>query len=298
MLENPTALRLIPFVTILCTMLLWETLAPRRTRVESRSLRTLHNLLLTVVNSLALKLVPILSAVGAASLAEDYHVGLLHWIDLPIWLDWVLAIVLFDLLIYWQHVAAHHVPMLWMVHRVHHADHDLDASSGLRFHPLEILFSMLVKTLGAIVLGAPPEAILLFEIILNGCALFNHSNIHLPLPLERFLRVLIVTPDMHRIHHSVERDETNSNYGFNIAVWDRLFGTYRDQPRGDQATLKLGLPEYPDARQTMPVWAMLMMPFRTPMLEAEQATGDLSQLGPGGIGGEDALQHGTELQQL
>lgn len=262
MLENQTVLRLVPFITILCVMMLWETWAPRRQRVEARGRRTLHNLLLTVCNSLALRLIPVLSAVGAASLASRNGIGLFNWTSWPSAVEFALTLVLFDLLIYWQHVAVHHIPMLWRLHQVHHADHDLDATSGLRFHPLEILFSMSVKSLGAIVLGAPAEAVLVFEIILNSCSIFNHSNIKLPQGMEGVLRMLLVTPDMHRIHHSVERDETNSNYGFNIPWWDRLFGTYRVAPRGQHENLKLGLPEFPSSQQTVPVWSMLRLPFR------------------------------------
>lgn len=262
MLENQLVVRLLPFLSILFFMMFVETLFPRRKRTESRAKRTLNNLLLTVVNSLVIKVLPILSAVAAASFADQWGWGILNQLSVPVLLEYGIVIVLMDLLIYWQHVASHHIPALWHFHQVHHADHDLDASSGLRFHPVEISFSMGIKCIAVILLGASPESVILFEIVLNGCAVFNHSNVKLPLPLDRVLRMVVVTPDMHRVHHSVERDETNSNYGFNIPWWDRMFGTYKAQPRGEHADLKLGLPEYPESRQTIPLRSMLLMPWR------------------------------------
>ena len=262
MFQSQLFVRLIPFVSILVTMMFLETLLPRRKRTENRSRRTLNNLLLTVVNSLVIKVLPILSAVAAATFAADRGWGGLNQFAWPTWVEYGIVIVLMDLVIYWQHVASHHIPGLWHFHQVHHADHDLDASSGLRFHPVEISFSMGIKCIAVILLGAPPESVILFEIVLNGCAVFNHSNVKLPLWTDRVLRMLVVTPDMHRVHHSVERDETNSNYGFNIPWWDRMFGTYRAQPQGEHANLKLGLPEYPNSRQTIPLRSMLAMPWQ------------------------------------
>ena len=250
MFENQLVARLLPFLSILVFMMVAETAFPRRKRTENRVKRTLNNLLVTVVNSLVIKVLPILSAVAAASFADQWGWGILNQFSVSVWLEYGIVIVLMDLLIYWQHVASHHIPALWHFHQVHHADHDLDASSGLRFHPVEISFSMGIKCIAVILLGASPESVILFEIVLNGCAVFNHSNVKLPLPLDRVLRMVVVTPDMHRVHHSVERDETNSNYGFNIPWWDRMFGTYKAQPRGEHADLKLGLPEYPESRQT------------------------------------------------
>ena len=238
--------RVAPFVAILVAMMIWESLAPRRERVSDRTKRTINNLLLTVLNSLMLKLLPLLSAVAAATWAERVEWGFFHLVDWPFYVEVGVTIVLFDLLIYWQHVASHHVPMLWQFHQLHHSDHDLDASSALRFHPVEIAFSMAIKSVGAILLGAAPIAVLLFEVILNGCAIFSHSNLNIPLGIDRLLRLLLVTPDMHRIHHSVEQDESGSNFGFNMPWWDRFFGTYRAQPRGDQRRLKLGLPDKSD----------------------------------------------------
>lgn len=269
--ENQTLARLVPFVSILVIMMVAETLFPRRQRTESRVQRSLNNLLLTVVNSFVTKILPVLSAVLAATFASHYGLGLFNLIALPAWVEYAAVIVIMDLMIYWQHVASHHVPILWHFHQVHHADHDLDATSGLRFHPIEISFSMGLKCIAVILLGAPPESVVLFEIVLNGCAVFNHSNVKLPLWFDKLLRLVVVTPDMHRVHHSVELDETNSNYGFNIPWWDRMFGSYRAQPRGEHHNLKLGLPEYPESQQTIPLLAMLSMPWRrTPTTEVPE----------------------------
>jgi sterol desaturase/sphingolipid hydroxylase (fatty acid hydroxylase superfamily) len=261
MLENEGPFRLTPFIAVLLTMMAWETWLPRRRRVSDRRRRTFHNLLLAFLDTLALRLVPVLSAVGAAVWAQNSRFGLLNQVAIPLWAASLLTVVAFDLLIYWQHVASHRIPILWQVHKVHHADRDLDASSGLRFHPIEIAFSMGVKCMGAILLGAPPEGVLLFEIVLNGCAVFNHSNVAIPKQVDHLMRWLMVTPDMHRIHHSVVRDETDSNFGFNIPWWDRLFRTYRHAPLGDQRVLELGLPGEPDI-SCETVTEMLAMPFR------------------------------------
>lgn len=233
--------------------------------------RSLNNLLLTVVNSLVIKVLPVLSGVLAASFANRYHWWLLNQFSLPVWIDYGVVIILMDLLIYWQHVASHHIPALWQFHQVHHADHDLDATSGLRFHPVEISFSMGLKCIAVILLGASLESVVLFEIVLNGCAVFNHSNVKLPLWYDRVLRLFVVTPDMQRVHHSVELDETNSNYGFNIPWRDRMFGSYRSQPRGDHQNLKLGLPAHPDSQQTIPFLKMLSMPWLSHTIRVQLA---------------------------
>lgn len=254
-------LRPAAFLATLIIMFALETLWPRKQRTESRFQRTWNNLALSVLNSVAVRFVPLLSAVGAAAYAEANGIGLFHWIWLPIGIEYLIVLMLLDLIIYWQHVASHHVPILWRFHQVHHADHDLDASSGLRFHPLEIALSMAIKCLAVLLLGAPPESVVLFEIVLNSCAVFNHSNVRIPLGLDRVLRMLVVTPDMHRVHHSIRSDETNSNYGFNIPWWDRLFGTYRSQPRDQHEAMQLGISAYPLTGQTVPIWAMLKLPF-------------------------------------
>lgn len=258
---NEPWIRPLAFAITLALMFTLETLLPRKSRTESRLQRTWNNLLLSFFNSLAVRFVPILSAVGVASYAESKGWGIFHQLSWPIVIEYAIVLIAFDFIIYWQHVASHHMPMLWRLHQVHHADHDLDASSGLRFHPLEIAISMAIKCLAVLLLGAPPESVVLFEIILNSCAVFNHSNVKIPLTLDRMLRFILVTPDMHRVHHSIYRDETNSNYGFNIPWWDHLFGTYSAQPRDSHETMKLGLPEFPNSAQTIPIWGMLRMPF-------------------------------------
>jgi sterol desaturase/sphingolipid hydroxylase (fatty acid hydroxylase superfamily) len=254
-------LRPAAFVATMIVMFALESILPRKQRVESRFQRTWNNLALSLINSIAVRFLPLLSAVGAAVYAEAHGFGLFNMLQLPVLLEYVVVLTLFDLIIYWQHVASHKVPMLWQFHKVHHADHDLDASSGLRFHPVEIIFSMALKCVAVLLLGATPESVVLFEIVLNSCAVFSHSNIKLPLGLDRMLRHLLVTPDMHRVHHSIHRDEANSNYGFNIPWWDSVFGTYRAQPRDSHEAMQLGIPECPSSKQTIPLWSMLKLPF-------------------------------------
>jgi len=221
----------------------------------------MNNLLLSLLNTFVIRMIPPLSAAGVANYAENNHLGLFNAYPIPTFLEYLIVVILLDLLIYWQHFAFHHVPVLWRFHKVHHADHDLDASSGLRFHPVEILCSMLLKCLAVLLLGATKECVILFEIILNGCSIFSHSNLKLPGWLDRCLRWLLVTPDMHRIHHSIHRDETERNYGFNIVWWDRMFGTYQSEPHETQEQMRLGVPEFPRTDQTVPLWSMLKMPF-------------------------------------
>lgn len=264
--------RLASFVGVLVVMSLWESLAPRRQRTVGRGYRAANNLGLNVFNTLVVRLVPVLSAAAAAGWAREQSFGLMPLLSLPGWLETILVLLLLDLVIYGQHVASHQIPMFWRFHRVHHADLDLDATSGLRFHTVEILVSMGLKCVVAILLGARPSDVVLFEIVLNATAIFNHSNVRIPVAVDRVLRWFVVTPDMHRVHHSVLRDETDSNYGFNLPWWDRLFRTYRPQPRGEHATLTLGLPGERDASGTVALLRMLAMPFR------EQRDGDAEQV--------------------
>lgn len=254
---RPTA-----FAITFAIMFVFESLFPRRIRTENRIARTWNNLLLSFFNTAAFRFIPFLSAVGTANLAESKKLGLFHMWNVPIVLQYVLVVILLDLLIYWQHVAFHRVPILWQIHRVHHADHDLDASSGLRFHPIEIAISLLIKSLAVLALGASPESVILFEVILNSCAIFNHSNLKLPQNIDQLLRLLLVTPDMHRVHHSIHRDETRCNYGFNIPWWDRMFHTYKAQPREPHEKMQLGVPEFPDSQQTISILSMLLIPFK------------------------------------
>jgi sterol desaturase/sphingolipid hydroxylase (fatty acid hydroxylase superfamily) len=188
--------------------------------------------------------------------------GLLNHFQAPFWAAVPLAVIAMDFVIWLQHVVVHAVPVLWRLHRVHHADPDYDLTTGARFHPIEIVLSMLIKIATIAVLGPPVLAVLIFEVVLNAAAMFNHGNIRLPVPLDRVLRRVIVTPDMHRVHHSVEEDETNSNFGFNLPWWDRLFGTYREQARAGQLGMTIGLRGHTDPREVARLDGMLLMPFR------------------------------------
>ena len=242
--EHEPLIRLACFVGIFAAVALAEILSPRRSLVHSKFRRWLVNIGITVTNSLILRLfVPILAA-GLAAKAEIGGFGLLNLVDLPGWLEIIFAIIILDLLIYLQHLAVHAVPFLWRLHMVHHIDLDFDVTTGARFHPIEILFSMAVKLAAVALLGPAVVAVILFEILLNATAMFNHGNFRLPLDLDRVLRLFVVTPDMHRVHHSIRIEETNSNYGFNLPWWDRLFGTYRSQPQAGHDLMTIGITPY------------------------------------------------------
>ncbi len=260
-MEHEAIWRLSFFMAVLLLMAGWEWKAPRRPRSVPNWWRRASNVSLAAINVLAIRLVAPLTLVGWALFATSRQWGLLHLVDWPTWLEVTIAVVLLDLAVYLQHVMLHAVPTLWRLHMVHHADRDLDVTSGLRFHTFEILLSLLIKMGVVVVLGPPPVAVVIFEIALNATAMFNHSNAYLPVQLDRWLRLLLVTPDMHRVHHSVVKDETNSNFGFNLPWWDFLFGTYRRDPRAGQLGMTLGLKEFQDHRQTDQLPGMLMLPF-------------------------------------
>ena len=243
-------------------MALWEVLAPRRPRRFSRRLRWTNNLGLVFLNSLLLRLLFPTAAVGVALLAAQHHWGLLHYYGVAPVFAIPLAVVVMDLVIYLQHVMVHAVPLLWRLHRVHHADPDYDVTTGARFHPVEILLSMLIKFATILLLGPPVAAVILFEVILNAMAMFNHGNVRLPAVIDRPLRWVLVTPDMHRVHHSVEDDEANSNFGFNLSWWDRLFGTYRDQPRAGHRDMDIGIHGYRTPAEVVWLPGLLWLPFR------------------------------------
>lgn len=262
-MQNEGLIRFGVFSGVLTIMAVWESLAPRRERVASRWRRSVNNLLLVFASSLLVRVIPVLSAIAAAEWATQAGFGLLNLWNGADWLKVVFAVIVLDLLVYGQHVATHRVPMLWRFHRVHHTDLDLDATSGVRFHPVEIVLSMGLKVIAVGLLGIAAEAVLLFEILLNATSVFNHANVRIPATCDRFLRWFLVTPDMHRVHHSVLRDETDSNYGFNLSCWDRLFGTYRAQPRDAHETLTLGVPELRMASQTVPILNLVLMPFQS-----------------------------------
>ena len=240
MLTQEPVIRLSVFAAVLEAMALLEHAFPRRPQRLSWR-RWPSNFGLVALSSVLLRLVAPAGAVGVAVWAEARGLGLLPALGVPFWLALPVAVVLLDLLIYFQHRVFHAVPALWRLHRVHHADPELDASSGLRFHPVEILLSLAIKAAAVVALGAPAEAVLVFEVLLNATALFNHANLAIPAWLDRPLRWVLVTPDMHRVHHSEIREETDSDFGFCLSCWDRIFGTYRAEPAKGQLGMVIGV---------------------------------------------------------
>ena len=261
-LDHEPAIRLAFFLGIFAVMALWEVVAPRRVLTVSKLLRWANNLGLVALNSLLLRLIFPAAAVGVAAFAAEHGWGLLNHFQVPLALAVILATVAMDFVIYLQHVLVHAVPALWRLHRVHHADPDYDVTTGARFHPIEILLSLLIKFATIVVLGPPVVAVVIFEVLLNATAMFNHGNVRLPRPVDRVLRWIVVTPDMHRVHHSVEDDEANSNFGFNLPWWDRLFGTYRDQPRAGHEGMTIGIHRFRDSKQIVWLHGLLTLPFK------------------------------------
>ena len=262
-MEYELLIRLGTFFGLFALFAIVEAKAPRRPRTQPRKTRWTTNLAIIVIDSLTLRLMSVLMpllAVGAAIDAAAQGWGLFNMIALPIWVEVVAAMVILDLAIWAQHLVFHKVPVLWRLHRVHHADRDFDVTTALRFHPVEIAASMIIKIGMVYLLGAPALGVVLFEVILNGSAMFNHANMRLPLGLDRWLRLVLVTPDMHRVHHSVHRDETDSNYGFCLSVWDRMFKTYTDQPRDGHDDMVIGL-QWQNDEPSKLGWS-LMLPFR------------------------------------
>lgn len=254
------------FVAIFLAMTFFEAWLPRRKRRHPRGKRWPTNFGLLIADYAAVSavtfFVPITAAL-AAIWSEANGWGILNLLGLPIWVEWLIAFVVLDFVIWGQHLVTHKVPVLWRIHRVHHTDEDLDATSAVRFHPVEIVLSIFVKALAVILLGAPVMVVVIFEAIVNGTALFNHANVRLPLALDRALRWVVVTPDMHRVHHSVIHSETDSNYGFALSIWDRLFGVYTDQPQKGHDGMTIGLKEWQDDAPTRLGWT-LALPFRNP----------------------------------
>jgi sterol desaturase/sphingolipid hydroxylase (fatty acid hydroxylase superfamily) len=249
------------FAGVLLLMVLWEVMAPRRRVTVGRPARWASNLGLTALNTLAVRFLVPLGAVGVALLAHEHGWGLLNNVSLPAWLAVVLAVVALDLFIYLQHVLFHAVPLLWRLHMVHHADLDFDATTGVRFHTVEILLSMGIKIAAVVLLGAPAAGVVAFEVLLNATSLFNHGNVRLAGRLDRVLRLFVVTPEMHRVHHSVIPRETNSNFGFNLPWWDFLFGTYTSQPAEGHEGMTIGLEQFRDEKQADRLHWMLLLPF-------------------------------------
>lgn len=261
-LANEPTLRLGFFLGIFAVIGLWEMIAPRRALTVPKGSRWAGNLGLVLLNTLLLRLFFPLAAVGVAAFCAENGWGLLNHFQVPFAIAVPVAVIVLDFAIWLQHVMFHAVPVLWRLHRVHHADPDYDVTTGARFHPIEILLSMLIKFAAIIVLGPPVAAVVIFEVLLNATAMFNHGNIRLPAALDRLLRWMVVTPDMHRVHHSIEDDEANSNFGFNLPWWDRLSGTYRDQPRAGHAAMTIGIREHNDPREVARLPGILLLPFR------------------------------------
>jgi sterol desaturase/sphingolipid hydroxylase (fatty acid hydroxylase superfamily) len=261
LLHYEVPLRLGFFFGIFALMALWEIIAPRRARTVSKAIRWTSNIGIVFLNSVILRLVFPAAAVGMALFASREGWGVFNYIDAPYWIEILVSVVFLDFTTYLQHVMVHAVPVLWRLHRVHHADLDFDVTTGARFHPVEILLSMLIRFATITVLGPPVAAVVIFEVLLNATSLFNHANVRLPLALDRVLRLFVVTPDMHRVHHSVEDDETNSNFGFNLSLWDRLFGTYRPQPAAGHSGMVIGIDTFRDPARCVKISGLLLMPF-------------------------------------
>ena len=261
MLESETWLRLGAFFVVFGAVGVWEFAAPVRVRSFSRMARWPHNLGLLCVDVIAVRLLAPGAAIGVALLAQEGGWGLLNLFSLPYWAAFLIGAALLDLVIYFQHVMFHAVPTLWRLHRVHHADLDFDVTTGIRFHPIEILISTAIKCAAVAAIGAPVAAVFVFEMLLNATAIFNHANASVPKGIERSLRWLVVTPDMHRVHHSVEYDESSSNFGFNLPWWDRLLGTYRAQPRVAHAAMTIGVDAFRSPGDQR-LDQLLIQPFR------------------------------------
>jgi sterol desaturase/sphingolipid hydroxylase (fatty acid hydroxylase superfamily) len=249
------------FMAIFISVAVWEIIAPRRRLLIPKARRWASNLGLLILNSMVVRFLFPVAAVGFAVFARDNHWGLFNQFELPLIVSIVICVVTLDCLIYWQHRIMHIMPILWRLHRVHHADLDTDLTTGSRFHPIEIFLSMLIKCLAIFLLGPPVLAVLIFEVLLNGMAMFNHANASLPPRIDSFIRQWLVTPDMHRVHHSIKINETNSNYGFNLSIWDRIFSSYIEQPESGHDDMTIGIGDYRDPVQVNRLPGMLMIPF-------------------------------------
>ena len=273
-LANEWLIRLVAFAGVIGAMASWEHWAPRRQLAVRRSSRWPGNFGVLAIDIIAVRIIFPTAAVGAALVCEAQGWGLFNAIAAPFAVAVLVSVMLLDLAIYLQHVLFHAVPALRRLHRMHHADLDIDVTTGVRFHPVEILLSLVIKFAVIALLGAPALAVLIFEVLLNATSMFNHSNVAMPAPVDRIVRLLVVTPDMHRVHHSIVRTETNSNFGFNFPWWDRLFGTYRPQPAAGHDGMTIGLENFRDPAE-LRLDRMLLQPLRhepdaTPMLRKER----------------------------
>jgi len=263
---SETFWRLGVFIGVLLIMVLWELASPKRKPRYSRKQRWPANLAIVAVDTVLLRIIAPVGLTGLALVAKENDWGLLHnlngeGVEVPFWLALAGSIIVLDIVIYWQHRLFHRIPVLWRMHRVHHADPDFDVTTGLRFHPAEIVLSFIIKAVAILALGAPALAVIIFEIILNACSLFNHGNVALPKPIEKWVRKVLITQELHRIHHSVEKEETNSNYGFSVCWWDHLFKSFTAEPKAGSDKVDIGLKEYRDAKVTTKIWGLLKIPF-------------------------------------
>ncbi len=261
-MHSEVPIRLGTFFGIFFLVAVWELIAPRRQLTVSKAVRWYSNLGLTFINSFLLRWLFPLLAVSMATLAQERSWGVFNNVELSSWVTVVLSVAALDGIIYLQHVMFHAVPALWRLHRMHHTDLDFDVTTGSRFHPIEIVLSMFIKFAAVVVLGPPPVAVLIFEILLNGMAMFNHGNVYIPPKIDRALRWFVVTPDMHRVHHSSIPRETNSNYGFSLSWWDRLLGTYRAQPQHGHDGMQIGIESFRETKYLHVYW-LLIQPFLT-----------------------------------
>ncbi len=259
--SHESAIRLAAFFGVFAIMALWELAAPRRVLTQPKASRWFNNIALVVLNTVVVRLVFPTAAVGVAAYAAEQQWGFFNLVQAPAWAAVVLSVIVLDGIIYLQHVMFHAIPVFWRLHRVHHADLDFDVTTGARFHTIEILLSMLIKFVAIVLIGPPLAAVVIFEVVLNATAMFNHSNIRLPLALDSVIRLLIVTPDMHRVHHSHLQHETNSNFGFNLSIWDRVFGTYRAQPEDGHTGMQIGIDTFRDSATCTRLPRLLLMPF-------------------------------------
>jgi sterol desaturase/sphingolipid hydroxylase (fatty acid hydroxylase superfamily) len=258
---NEPQIRLAIFIGLFAVMAILEMAAPRRRLRPVKRLRWLTNWAIVLIDSAVVRLLFKTAAVGGAIWAQENGYGIFNRIAVSPVVAGIVAFLVLDLAVWASHVASHKVPMFWRIHRMHHSDIDFDVTTAIRFHPIEIVLSMLWKYAVVVALGAPAAAVLAFEIVLNGGAMFNHANFRLPQGVDRWLRLLVVTPDMHRVHHSTDRAETDSNYGFNLSIWDRMFGTYVAQPKLGHEGMTIGIGEWQDEKPARLDWSLLV-PFR------------------------------------
>lgn len=260
---DEASVRITCFVVVIVACAIAEVVWPRKGRVLSRLSRWPGNLGITVIDTIAVRIIAPAAATGIAVWVNGHGIGLFNWMSIPYWLAVLASFLILDLVIYFQHRVSHVVPMFWRFHRMHHTDLDLDVTSGSRFHPCEILVSIGVKAVAIVILGAPVVSVLIFEVVLSSTAMFNHSSIRIPIPVDRWLRLITVTPDMHRVHHSIHSEETDSNFGFNVPWWDRIFKTYTAQPRDGHDNMQLGLKEFREPGASR-LDRLLLQPFRAP----------------------------------